>query len=227
MKAGALALPTEGSSLDDSGFPSPREEDGHELLSTLDVEGYLRDLDGFEITTGSVGYQSTTDIRTHTIDHDGNVVVDEDRTDIVTSVTDIVYVPDELLLTESLDDEYAHDVVEGAFNGSINSARINLSAFAESLSDVTFWMEGFYDRDAPVDAGTAFGQIDEDDEIRRILSESEKNQLGVTDLDYNGRNLKIRITESGYVEVYQPNDVDTVEFTQFIEDCVLPYATPK
>lgn len=226
MRAGALALPSENSGeLDDSGFPDTREKDGYELLSTLEVEGYLRSLNGFEITTGSVAHQSTTDIKTYSINRNGSVVTHEDRTDVVTNVTDIVYVPDELMITDSLDDQYAHEVIKRACDGDISPAEINLSAFAESLSDVTLWMGGFYDRDAPVDSGTAFGKIEEDDEMRKMLAESEKNQLGVTDLNYNGRSLKIRITESGYVEIYQPSDVDTVEFTQFIRDCVLPYAT--
>lgn len=227
MKAGVLALPSGGGALEDSGYPYTRKENGHELRSTLEVKGYLRDLEGFEITTGSVGHQSTNDIRTYTIDDSGNLVVKEERTDVVTDVTDIVYVPNELLLTESLEDEYAYEVLDVALEGKINPAHIDLSAFVDSLSDVNLWMGGFYDRDAPVDAGTAFGEIEEDEEVQKILEESEKNQLGVTDLKYNGRTLKIRITESGYVEVYQPSDMDTVEFTRFIRDLVLPVAKPR
>lgn len=223
MKGGAIALPTEGGRLTDEAFPYTRKEADEKLLSTLDLDGRVQDLEGFEITTGTVVHEFLNEHTDHDIRADGAVSTSE-RTQVEAQTTEVVYVQDEFLITESTGQEFAHDAIEaGLGEDTVVPGHIDLVSFAESHPDAKPWMGGFYGRDAPVDAGTAFGEYDEDDELHDVVAEAELNQLGLKHVEFNGRLLKIRLTESGYVEVYDPSDVGTVEFSRFIRDRVLPH----
>jgi hypothetical protein len=224
MKAGTIAIANGAGPLDDSAFPYTRTEEGLELQSTLELEGQLQALDEFEVTTGTAAQETPNNHTTYEIAPDGSVEAEEDTTEKQTEASNIVYVEGEFLVTESNDCEYARDLADASVeHGTVEPATIDLDSFLRSVSDFDPWMAGFCDRDAPVDSGHAFGDYDADEDIRNVIAESELNQIGLKNFNYRGRQLKFQVTRSGYVEVYQPSDMETLEFTRFLQDHILPH----
>jgi len=224
MNAGVVALANDGGVLEDTAFPYTRVEHGLELQSTLDLESRLTDLEGFEVTVGTAAQETPNESPSYRIGSDGTVTADNRRVETETAASKVAYVEGEFLVTESQQSEYALDIVDVALNnGSVKQATIDINGFLEAVDDLDPWMAGFYGRDAPVDAGNAFGDYDADANIRDVVAESQLNQLGLQNFIHNGRRMKFRITESGYVEIYRPNDVGTMEFVQFIRSRVLPH----
>lgn len=83
---------------------------------------------------------------------------------------------------------------------------------------------GFYGHEGPAENGVVHGEsVLEDSVFGEALESSKKNQLGLK-IDHDGREFKMAITRSGYVEVYQPANLDTAEFAAFVRDEVLPHA---
>lgn len=225
MKAGTIAIADGAGRLDDSAFPYTRMEEGLELQSTLELQGQLQALDEFEVTIGTAAQETPNNHTTYEIASDGSVETDEDATEKQTEASNIVYVEGEFLVTESNDCEYARELADASVeHGTVESAVIDLDGFLGSVSEPDPWMAGFYDRDAPVDSGNAFGDYDADEDVRDVIAESNLNQLGLKNFNYRGRRLKFQITRSGYVEVYQPSDMETLEFARFLQDHVLPHA---
>jgi hypothetical protein len=88
-------------------------------------------------------------------------------------------------------------------------------------------MGWFRSNNSPVDAGAAYGDINGEPDLAKFVHNNEKSQLRLESLSYNGCQLKLVISESGWVAIYEPSDIDAVEFTRFIRDEVVPYTTPQ
>jgi len=58
------------------------------------------------------------------------------------------------------------------------------------------------------------------------LDSTKKNQLGL-DYEYDGTFIRMLATESGYVEVYQPNKFDTCDFSEYVKKELLPAIVPE
>ncbi|QIO25597.1 hypothetical protein G9465_25200 (plasmid) [Haloarcula sp. JP-L23] len=88
-------------------------------------------------------------------------------------------------------------------------------------------MGWFRSGNGPIDSGAAYGDIDSEPDLAKFIHGNENSQLGLTNLEYDGRLLKLVLSESGWLAVYNPKDMDTIEFTRFIHDEVLPHASPR
>lgn len=145
--------------------------------------------------------------------------------------TDFLYHPGEFFALSNSDGQFAFDVVNRIGETNILSSVIDLDRFIttklESKVDVNPWKIGFYNKQGPADNGVVHGDaLLNDNELASVLDVTEKNQLGV-DYEYNSQFIRMTAAESGYVEIYRPNDFETSDFCEYISKEILPAMVPE
>lgn len=230
MNRGAIAhFADPGGEIDDSDFPKTRTEKGRELRSALQMrDSRQAGLDTFAdggslvLGRGRAANEHVVDVQTTRIRDDGTIRVESTGTEIATETTEFLHLEDEFIVTESTEEEFAHELVEEATGGTVVDTELDLGEFAEEHPDVSIWLEGFYDRDGGAEKGVYIGDLDEDADAREIIEEAKINRLGIEEFTWNGRSLNFLITKSGYVDIYD-SSVGTMEFVQFLHEVVSPY----
>ncbi|KZX47082.1 hypothetical protein AV929_01770 [Haloarcula sp. K1] len=106
----------------------------------------------------------------------------------------------------------------------IEPIQFNLNALAADFQeDAEFWMGGFYDHNGMTSNGVAYGDdVFSDTELGDSLWDSSKNQLGM-DFEYNTEQIRLRITEGGYVEAHGSDDFETLSLVRLVNDLLLNY----
>lgn len=92
----------------------------------------------------------------------------------------------------------------------------------KQFDSIAPWQVGFYDADGQTEKGTLYGSDVLSDGAGELLDGAAINQLGAV-VDYDGIEFNLTITESGYVNIYQPSDFTTVDYLSFINTKVAPY----
>lgn len=138
--------------------------------------------------------------------------------------TEFILVPGEFVIIGNSDGKFVADLIGRQADEFIEPAKINLDAYIkEERPEAKAWKFGFFGRDDHADKGTVYGDnLLEDNEVGRVLVDNSVNQIGLR-YEKNGRQMKTSLTRSGYVEVYQPDDFDDVDYIQFLRDEVSPY----
>lgn len=89
--------------------------------------------------------------------------------------------------------------------------------------DTALWQAGFYDRLGTAQKGVVYGEdVLDDEDIGDPLRDAQINQLGL-EYEYDGDQMKITLTESGYIEVYQPSEFDSGEFATYLQNQIRQY----
>ena len=227
MKRGGIAVVTDsGHDIEENQFPTTRTEDGYELQSTIDIDWQQTLLGANQVTYGRIAKESLTDIKTTRIRADGGIEVDRDESDVVPHTTEFAHVPGEFVVTESTQDEFADQLLEEATGETIHRAQVDLEAFAKAHPNADPWMGWSSPGEGPIDSVAAWGDIDSVPDLAKFIDSNEHSQIGLTNLEYDGRVLKLVLSKSGWLAIYDPKDMDTIEFMRFIHDEVLPYTTP-
>jgi hypothetical protein len=142
--------------------------------------------------------------------------------------TEFVVVPGSFVVVENGTGTFAFDLISEQTGAEIERAELDLYELSGQIEGADPWQIGFYNNSGRAEKGTVYGDnLLTDDEIGEVLKRAEKNQLG---LRFNGRHsetVQMTATESGYLEIYQPDSYDTEEFLQFISDYILPSVSNK
>ena len=134
--------------------------------------------------------------------------------------TEFLVVPDDFVVITSSSGEFAFNVLETENQVSIKKAEIDMFGLLDSTEEYnpTPWQVGFYDKGGDANKGVIYGaDILSDKDIGNVLKNSKMNQLGLELEAKDGISIKFSITESGYVEVYQPSNYESADFIEFID----------
>ena len=131
-------------------------------------------------------------------------------------------IPDTIMLVGSSDGTFAFDLLQTIKPGvSVSRAQIDLNEYASkyySSTEVEPWQVGFYGNIGQAEKGVVYGEnVVSDDEVGDTLDRSQINQFGMI-LPVDEKELKITVTESGYIEVYQPSNYGTKQFAEYLID---------
>lgn len=225
MKRGSIGkVLGDTSSIDTATYPDTEVRSGLELHRTLSLRGSETDLRGNEVTLGQAGRQEVATEKTYDIEPDGTIVSDGERKDKVTDIADFIYVEDEYVVTESTKKEFAFSLLAKAIGAEVTNAGINMNGFIEAHQDARFWMAGYYNHTGEPTSGDGYaeGDLFESDEFREVFDESDKNRIGV-EFEFETEQIKLLLTEGGYIQVYRPSDYDTLQFKRLIDEEILPY----
>ncbi|WP_436347049.1 hypothetical protein [Natronorubrum sp. FCH18a] len=110
---------------------------------------------------------------------------------------------------------------------SIHPALVDIGSFVEENPSAESWMDWFRGDGDPLSAGSAYGDIKDAPEMAQYIQEHQNTQIGLQNVEFNGRQLKLVLSRNGWIAVYEPKEMDTIEFSQFVRKKVLPYVNPN
>jgi len=150
----------------------------------------------------------------------GEIRVTE-KPEMVTKYTEFLLVQGSFIAASSSSGRFVFDLISTHTGSEITPVEFDLNGFIEDRESADPWKVGFENRTGNAENGVVHGEeLLRDGELGNALNNSKKNQIG---LEYNsdGHLLKVFVTKSGYVEVYQPSNYDSREFIKFIESDLL------
>jgi len=140
--------------------------------------------------------------------------------------TDFLYLQDHFLVISNKSGKFAVGVINEHTEVQVDNANIDLDQFIteriDSGAEIDPWKIGFYGKSGSVENGVVHGNsVLDDTEIGGILDMTNKNQLGL-DYEYDTAPIRMFAAESGYAEMYQPNDYTSSQFAEYLVDQILP-----
>lgn len=220
MKSGILGL-VHGGFEDINPTVSTIEHDGEELQRCIEISQEFTLDSGVRIQIGNVAREEYVKRERSKIEN-GRVHVDSAH-EKQTDHTRFVAISDEFLILDSSSGQYAFDILGRETEALIERAEIDLDSFVSDHAEATYWQFGFYGTGLNADNGVFYGlDIAEEPSAEPFIGSSSANQIGVEYL-YQDTPVKAKITESGFVEVYQPSEWESSEFSQFVLDEISTY----
>lgn len=221
MKAGVLGIGAGDFRRIDS-FLTTRQQDETELKTRVEVTGVRQTPDGLTITEGRAAAERLTE--TESVQLEGASLLVSAETEKTTQYTEFASVSGEFIVVTSGAGTFLFDALSDRFEATVGRASIDLDAVVATYPDATPWKVGFYGHSDSAQNGVIHGEsVLEDSVFGGALASISKNQLGL-EFDHDGAPVKMAVTQSGYIEVYQPSNYGTAEFADFVQDVILPHA---
>jgi hypothetical protein len=208
-------------------FHRTEESDGTSLAKSLQIDRETTTDRGHTVYIGEAAAEVQSEEETVRIDSDtGSIEVGEYPT-TQNQYTHFVCVPGEFVAVESSSGVFAFNLIQSQHPGThIERAEIDVNAYAEDYytsEEVDPWQIGFYGNIGQAEKGVVYGQnVISDEEIGGVLERSQLNQLGLR-YEVLGYDMQITMTESGYVQVFNPSNLDSEGFAEYIVEEVLEY----
>lgn len=225
MKSGAINLITESHGIDTNPFPFEQEKDGETLRTSLRVRGGQKTFNGMTVRQGRTMKEELIDIKTRHVNSKGDLELDREVTEKQVNDTEFFEVDNEFVITESTKDDTAREILGHAMDGSVKQALVDVVELAKAHPSAEMNMAGT-DHGSNVDHITAVGDIKHATDLPNDVRNHPNVLLGFEGLQWNRRSLRGFITKSGYLAIYEPAEVGTEEYSQFVREEVLPFATP-
>jgi hypothetical protein len=238
MKSGAINIVAKsGQSLSSDAVPLERQEDGHDLRSTIQHNGHAQStlgdmsvndgsLEATKISEGTILREELVDVKTKRINGDGRPEIYRTDTEVQVDETRFIFVEDQILLTERTEADAARKTVETITEATIREARIDLKGFTDAHPEFDSVLDWGDERDGDFTL-CVIGDSPTAENIRKQLDSSNRVQVSFQNLKWEGCRLFGTITESGYVEIYRDENggrFGTEEFTRFVLEEVIPHA---
>lgn len=218
MNAGVLGIVDGTFKVVDS-FTETVTEDEHELERCLTIDRVFSLPSGEMAFEGRAAADAVTDETATTIEN-GEIHVTE-REQITTQYAEFVGIPGEFVAVDSGDSAFAFDFIGRETNSSVERGTVDIDGFYTAHGGATPWKAGFHGTDGN-DVNGVFHGADLRDDMGDILEDAALNQVGLS-YEYDGDDVKMTATRSGYVEVYRPSSVDSAHFLEYLRREVLPH----
>lgn len=194
-----------------------------ELVDQVDITRVKRTPSGLDINEGIAATQSIKERETAELGLDSIELSAEQEK--VTTTTNFLAVPGEFIAVDSKRGKFLFELLSQDLGVDITTSAVNLERLISDYSSATAWKVGYYDPENPTRNGVVHGEsILETDEYADRLAGTEMNQLGLH-LQHDQQQYKLFVTKSGYVDIYQPSELESADFAQFVTDVILPYLT--
>lgn len=218
--SGVVALvPSDFGRLEDTHIPEEEGEDNLECY--IDIKEEKTTLDGEVLyQEGIVAAKRILNEKEVSID-DGTVEIIENRKSNWDWAR-IWVVPDEFILVSRASGTFPFDKLSESIGVAVRRAKFNLTEIVQDHPG--HWMGGFEDREERVRSGTLYGdEIERDIDMGDAFISADKNQIGPI-IEFEGREIKARVTVDGFVQVVSPGDYRREKFLSFIEEILIIYA---
>jgi len=221
MKSGVLGLINSPAEPID-GFHETTVQDGIEYEYCVEPHKTTTDQElGVTVQTG----HAATDIpdETEDIEMSDGSITRVTKPVKQTLHTEWLLVPGEFLVIESGEGRFLYDILSSELGWSVNRAQLNLTSMAADYEETHLWQLGFYGNTGTAEKGVVYGDhVVDDSDIGDALGRSQVNQLGIQ-YEFQQNIIKASLTESGYIEVYQPSSFDSADFAAYIRNEVVDY----
>jgi len=222
MKAGVIGLPKSDFAPIES-FEQQISEDP-DLFQCVEVQRTQNTDSGLTVQKGRAATQRLDEEESVEIVN-GNIRV-QNQSQPVTRYTEFLAAPGHFVAVSNGGGTFAFDLLGDEV--AIERADIDLDEYLETQKnkhDATPWKAGFYGHLGNAEKGVVYGEgVLEDSDFGRAVAGSQKNQLGLS-YSHEEEIMKYNVTESGYVEIYQPSNYEEAEFAEFVVEDVLNHAS--
>lgn len=220
MKAGVLGtFDEEFSRLEP--YRGSRSVDDHNLTDQIDVTGVARTASGVDITEGVAAREEVATVETTAIEFDAISL--DSKSDVVVKHTDFAVIPGELVVVENSKGLFLYDILERSIGVSSEQVNVSLDGVRSEFPDASLWKVGFYGREEGAENGVLHGkELQDDPAVAEHLTSGSLNQLGMR-VTIDSEEYNLFITESGYVELYEPRELGTKEFLLFVRTHLQPH----
>ncbi|WP_373190218.1 hypothetical protein [Halolamina sp.] len=221
MKSGVIGIATGDLTTVDS-FSEEIEKGDDSLASCVEIVSEIRSADGELL--GQFGRAAMDQyVDTNSVEINGNSIRTGEKSEIRTQYTEFLLSVDGFVIVKNSGGIFALDLIGKHENVSIERAEVNLNSFISGHSGFTPWKVGFYGKSGNADNGVVHGnEIWDDPELGPLLESQRKNQLGI-DIEWRGYEIKMMLTESGYLNIYQPGDFGNTGFMRLVRDEIVPH----
>lgn len=230
MKAGVIGIPDRDFDPIESFTQSKEAGDGTTLNACLEVRS-TADLGQYVLQSGRAAIQELgSEERVRINPEHARVTVTDDESIVRTRYTEFITVPGEFVVVSSGDGAFAFRLISGSTtSATIKRGNIDLEGFEQSYQKeegpekADIWKIGFYGHGGTAENGTLYGDsVISDPDFGNLVRSLPKNQIGLL-VQQGKEEIKLTATESGYVEIYQPSNYDSKEFSQFALDHILEH----
>lgn len=222
MKAGVIG--TINGSIDEiTDFTDYREYGDEKLRQQYEFESPRNTKTGITFYPGRAAIERIEE--KDYIDFKEGGIIATQREEKTQYYTEFVLVQDNFVIVESSAGEFLFDLLATQTGTEVERANIDLYDLLEHSANFEPdpWQVGFYGNDGKAEKGVLYGSnILEDSDVGKTLKNTKKNQIGLEILNEEDVNIKFTATESGYLEIYLPDNYDTSEFIDFISNFILP-----
>lgn len=191
----------------------------------IEVEEVQEDLSGVYVYSGTAAHEGSKEVDAPVVNDDGTIdetarMIDDPK------LTEWFAVPDAnpgFAAIDASDGDFAFNQLSSITGGWIEDAVYNLYAFTDYLEqqNAKFWQVVWSDSN---EAGTWYPDgAETDDAITRRGLENSPKQVGFR-YTYHGRMVRGTIAESGYCEIYYPEDWAAPEMAQFVREELLQFS---
>lgn len=220
MQAGVVGLVDGSFDVVDS-YADTVEEGGQELRRRLDVERVFSLPSGDAAFAGRAAREYRRERQSARIEDDGVRLVEEPRTAV--DHTAVAGVPGEFVVVGSGAGAFAFDLVGRDTGTTVERATVDLDGFFDRRDGAAPWKAGFRSDGEDGVSGVLHGtDLREDHDLESLLADATLNQVGLS-YRYDGRDLKMTAAESGYVELYQPRDLEVGAYLEYLREEILPH----
>lgn len=221
MKSGVIGI-IEGEPRQVESYQRTVEQDGTPLTECIEVTQTRDNVgSGYTVQTGRAAVQSIVSEEAVQITDQGEIAVVEEG-QRQTRYTEFVMVPGEFIVVDSGSGVFLFDMLRDIVGlKSVERAELDLTDFLSEHSDSTPWQVGFYGVGSEAEKGVVYGEnVLSDSHIGNTLKTSNKNQVGVNH-QRGEKKVKVSLTESGYIDIYQPSNYESTDFAEYIVDEIL------
>lgn len=226
MKAGVIGV-VDGTFDEITSFHKTTEKDGKKFTRSIQVENTEALDTGHVAYKGEAATQVVEESQTVQIDPDSGDIEVSQRGNIEGKHTQFVAIPGEFVAVSSGAGTFVFQLIQEMHPGThVERVELDLNEYAEDYyraKNVNPWQVGFYGNIGEAEKGVVYGDdVFSDSEVGDVLDRSNLNQLGL-EYEVNGVDMKMTMTESGYLEVYNPSNLKFDEYAEYIVSEILDY----
>ncbi|WP_175417037.1 hypothetical protein [Natrinema pallidum] len=220
MKSGVIGVVSSDFS-DIEPFEGTVSLEGFELTKCIEITDRVELPDGSTAISGRAAEEVITEGEDVQI-RDGSIGTYSTREKDL-NYTEFLALPGEIVIVKSSAGTFAFDLIGSQTGTVVERAKFDLESFVDHHQGDNFWQMGFYGTGGNADKGVVYGDnVQKDGEVGGVLESSKINQIGLEHL-YETEPIKITVTESGYVNVYDPSNYESEEFLRYFKDELLSY----
>lgn len=217
MQAGIIGT-VDGRFEDIDSFSDTRQEGPFELESALSLRRPIEGPNNTKAFHGDAAIQRVEERPSFEM-QDGHIVSTQEP-QISTYITEFVIAPDSFVVVESSSGLFAFDLLSQQTGASIKRGEIYLYPLLDDTEGES-WQAGFYGNSGNAENGVLYGEnVIQSEAAEDLVFNSTINQLGLEELEYGELSVKMTATESGYIEIYNP-DLKIDQFLEFIDEFIL------
>lgn len=139
--------------------------------------------------------------------------------------TEFLSLPGDVVIVNSSSGMFAFDLIGAQTNTLIERAGFEIEEFVETHQREHFWQARFKNNVGNAENGVVYGNdVLNDSDLDHVLGNSKISQVGL-DYIYKEDEIKITVTESGYINLYNPSNYESKEFLQYFKDELIGYVT--